>query len=209
MSKQIDHSKNAAEVYNKVSKTYFEKFHETCEYIDEFINLMPMKGHVLDVGCGTGTNSGYLLSHGFSVIGVDISSGMLKIARKMYPKIKFTKMDMRKLKFNDYKFDGILVSYSLFHVPDKDIKKALMEFKRVLKDGGIIYFALQEGSGEKIMTETLNPKFKVYIRFFEMKEFIDILNRLGFVILMKRKRKPYDKFEFWCNKFFVIAKKSE
>jgi ubiquinone/menaquinone biosynthesis C-methylase UbiE len=206
-SGQTDHSKNAAKVYNKTAKIYFEKFHETCEYIDNFISLLPPKGSVLDVGCGTGPNSHYLHERGFLVEGIDLSIGMLKIAKKNYPHIKFTKMDMRSLRFKDRQFDGILVPYSLFHVPNKDMKKTLAGFRRVLKDEGVIYFALQEGFGEKIMTDTVNPKYSLYVRFFKMKEFVDLLDKNGFTVVFKKIRKLCGKYEFQCNKIFIIAKK--
>lgn len=46
-------------------------------------------GPVADVGCGTGRVTGFLHSQGLDVSGIDLSPGMLAIARRTYPHIAF------------------------------------------------------------------------------------------------------------------------
>lgn len=48
----------------------------------EFVQSHPLaKGRALDVGCGTGTNALWLAEQGFSVVGVDVSSVAIEMAR--------------------------------------------------------------------------------------------------------------------------------
>jgi len=48
------------------------------------------KGHVVDIGCGSGTWANILADKGYTVSGVDISPNMIKIAKQNVPKANFT-----------------------------------------------------------------------------------------------------------------------
>src|SRR4051794_11919277 len=51
---------------------------------------------IVEIGCGTGITSRELVSAGYSVLGVDNSAAMLKIARSFAPKVKFRRMSWTK-----------------------------------------------------------------------------------------------------------------
>ncbi len=50
------------------------------ELCDEFLRLLPADGTVLDLGCGSGRDSKYFLSHGREVISVDGSKELCRLA---------------------------------------------------------------------------------------------------------------------------------
>src|SRR3569623_1455803 len=58
----------------------------------------PSPGHdLLDVGCGTGRHLQHFTAH-YRCEGVDNNAGVLSLARKALPRVRFTKMDMSKLR---------------------------------------------------------------------------------------------------------------
>ena len=65
------------------------------------------------------------MDKGFQVIGIDYSNEMLGTARNKVPDGSFRHMDMRELDFEEESFDGLLVAYSLIHIPSEDIPKTL------------------------------------------------------------------------------------
>lgn len=69
--------------------------------------LVPHNKHVIEIGCGTGD----LLNHlkASKAVGADISAGMIRIAEKKYPNIKFYETDAEALDISE-KFDYIIVS---------------------------------------------------------------------------------------------------
>src|SRR5260370_41549207 len=92
-------------------------------------------GSVLDVGCGTGENALYLAGNGFSVTGVDLTSGAIAAARAKAAERKL-KVDFRignalSLDFNDGIFNNVIDS-GLFHTfPDNDRPSYAREVARV------------------------------------------------------------------------------
>jgi len=109
-------------------------------------------GEALDFGCGIGRLTKELAKHFNQVYGVDIAPTMLKTAREIYgenSKIIFVQNNHHDLaSFNTGKFDLIISLITLQHIPDKEIiKKFILEFLRILKPNGILYFQLPSVPG--------------------------------------------------------------
>ncbi|OGI12482.1 hypothetical protein A3K64_04185 [Candidatus Micrarchaeota archaeon RBG_16_36_9] len=204
----MDKSKQASLLYDKIAELYSREFSTPSEYIDEFLELIPGNGKILDAGCGPGVDSGYMKARGFEVLGVDLSEEMLKIAKQKFPKIHFELADLRALKLKPNSFDGILASCSLIHIPKKDIIPTLQNFNKFLKRDGKIYIALQAGkSGEIFINEPFKPDEKLFLNIISIDEIKDLLFKTGFSIVKKYERKPKSKEELNFTKLFIIAKK--
>ena len=108
----------------------------------ELIEKISLEGteNVLDLGCGDGkvtAEISKLVING-SIIGVDNSAGMIKLARDkhstaIYPNLSFQEMDAGNLKFND-RFDLIFSNAALHWV--KDQKPVIKGMFKSLKQGG-------------------------------------------------------------------------
>ena len=103
--------------------------------------------HVLDAGCGTGRMGRYLVRRGCSVVGVDLSPGMLEQARRAAPDLELYEGSLVDLPFADDMFDGVLLWYSVIHLTDAELPVALAEVARVLRPGGLVLVASQKGAG--------------------------------------------------------------
>lgn len=109
---------------------------------------------VLDVPCGLGRHDQWLRKLGFKVKGIDIDHDFIRAAKERYPKFKasYRVGNMSKLPYKNCSFDVILCLYSSFNIPvDKENYKVLAEFKRVLREGGLLVMDLQSKSGLKVM----------------------------------------------------------
>lgn len=95
---------------------------------------------ILELGCGTG-NILKELHKDFDVTGVDISKGMLKIAKKKIPKGKFYLQDIRNFRI-DKKFDVILCLYdTINHLTlFNDWKKIFTNVYEHLNNNGLFIF---------------------------------------------------------------------
>lgn len=90
---------------------------------------------ILDAGCGTGVAFPILKPFG-TVTGIDLSPEALRFAKKMGEKTK--KASVMKLPFLARSFDAVVSLDVLYHAWVKDYRKALFEYARVLKPGGIL-----------------------------------------------------------------------
>lgn len=91
---------------------------------------------VLDAGCGTGYLSGRLRDRGARVVGVDISSQMIAIARADHPDIDFRTESVATLaSVDDDAFDAIVSNYVLMDAPD--LEATVRSLYRVLRPGGL------------------------------------------------------------------------
>lgn len=92
---------------------------------------------VLHLGCGAGGHDFYFKKH-FSVTGVDLSEGMLEIAKKTNPEITYINGDMRNVKL-DEKFDIVMIPDSIMYMSTlEDLSAALRNAAAHMKPRGIL-----------------------------------------------------------------------
>jgi len=97
----------------------------------------------LDVACGTGVLTRELpaiVGETPAPVGLDISPGMLEVARRLNPDIQWRHGDAVALPFEDGSFDRVLCQYGLMFFPDRPA--ALREMSRVLAAGGRLAIAV-------------------------------------------------------------------
>jgi ubiquinone/menaquinone biosynthesis C-methylase UbiE len=99
---------------------------------------------LLDAGCGEGYLSRYYAQLGANVTGVDISEELIKISRKITEEaridVSFRVGNVCNLDIQDNSFDLILCNLVLLNIPC--FQKALSEFCRILKLGGVLVLSI-------------------------------------------------------------------
>lgn len=98
---------------------------------------------VLDVACGTGVlaREAYLrVGADGMVAGLDSNPGMLSIAERLQPMIKWRQGRAEALPYSDESFDGVVCQFGLMFFDDR--LRALTEMMRVLVPGGHLSLAV-------------------------------------------------------------------
>ncbi|MFI5933676.1 class I SAM-dependent methyltransferase [Actinoplanes sp. NPDC051494] len=111
----------------------------------EFVLAAGLGTDVLDVGCGTGRLEPFLASRGLTPRGVDLSPGMIEVARRDRPDFTFEVADVRELPFADASLAGVVGWYSLMYLAPGDRAVAFAELARVVRPGGFLATAFKAG----------------------------------------------------------------
>lgn len=134
-----------ASSYDTVSKGYDTYFLKTMHrYNDEVLSLLlkePVGQQVLDLACGTGYNTQFLIKQGVKakITLVDLSEGMLSQAKgktvNNNAQLTFVNQDMLSYlqSCTDGKYDTVICMWAIKYQPPMQVIK---ECSRVLKEGG-------------------------------------------------------------------------
>ena len=95
---------------------------------------------VLDVGCGAGLALVLAAERGATASGLDVSPGLLGVARERLPGVDLRDGDMESLPFPDAVFDAV-VGVNAFQFAG-DPRRALREAARVTRPGGRVVASL-------------------------------------------------------------------
>ncbi|MFI9008487.1 class I SAM-dependent methyltransferase [Actinosynnema sp. NPDC053489] len=110
-------------------------------------------GPVVDVGCGPGHITAHLRGLGVDAFGVDLSPGMVALARREHPGVRFEVGSMTALDLAAGSVGGVLAFYSVIHVPDEEVPVAFAGFRRVLRPGGVVLVGFHVGDRVSVKTE--------------------------------------------------------
>lgn len=107
--------------------------HAIYKYVLDFLKLKSTD-KLLDVGCGSGLFCKLASAEGIAVTGFDGTDALIEQAKKRVPTIDFFIGEMEELPFADKTFD-VITGFNSFQYA-ANVKNALMEAKRALKDDG-------------------------------------------------------------------------
>src|SRR5215472_9661220 len=120
------------------------------ESYERFAELLTHRGLVLDLGCGSGLDIPALAARGLTVVGLDISGAILRIAQAEVPDVagRLLQADMRALPLATGSLDGVWADGSLHHLPKEELAGAVREVARVLRSGGLFGMSAERGEFE-------------------------------------------------------------
>lgn len=120
----------------------------------------PRSTPVLDVGCGAGRHLLWLERQGFAAYGTDSAPHGLarscELLRSEDRPARVALADMRALPFADCSFAAVVAHHVLYHGTAADVRRAIAEAGRVLRDEGMLVGTLlstrawKHGEGERL-----------------------------------------------------------
>jgi len=133
---------------------------------------------VLEIGCGTGKNTEWLLTKAMRVVGADFSAEMLEKAKEkiMSKNVEFIHADIReKWFFSEKQFDLITCSLALEHIENIDF--VFHQANSVLKSGGLFYIGelhpFRQYQGSKARFETNDGVFELECFVHHISDFFE------------------------------------
>ncbi len=195
-----DHRPQTRQGYNAIAADYARSLPmlnaETTldvAMIDDFADrcAAAQLGPVLDAGCGTGRVSAHLAARGLEVSGVDLSPGMVEVARRTHPQLRFDVGALEDLPVPDASLGGLLAWYSLIHTAPARLPAIVGEFARVLRPGVWLLTAFHAGDGQRVEHATVygHPVELTNYRH-DPQHVINALHEAGVVVHVQLHRQP-------------------
>lgn len=150
----MDISAGAVISFNKHAAAYHERFGQLDLYNDTydlFSALIPLRhSSILDVGCGPGIITNYLLKRrpDLKLTGVDLAPNMLAIAKENNPEAEFKLMDCREISKLNTQYDAVVCGFTIPYLNREETTKFISDCADLVKPGGVVYFSLIEGNYE-------------------------------------------------------------
>jgi 2-polyprenyl-3-methyl-5-hydroxy-6-metoxy-1,4-benzoquinol methylase len=131
----------------------------------EHPNLLHTPGLALDVAMGLGGNADFLIPHGFSVVGIDLSRVAVAIAKHRQPQLQAVIADLNDFPFPENHFD-VICNFYYYNMP------LFGRFRQMLKPGGVLFLeTLLEGMSRdrpEILPERLAKPGEIRSCFSDM-----------------------------------------
>ncbi|MGM0406162.1 MAG: class I SAM-dependent methyltransferase [Thermoplasmatota archaeon] len=127
-------AERASKTFDKIAEHFDKTRNRPWDVVVEFLD--ERSGLLLDLGCGNGRHTKVASKSGLSVVGLDASHRLLKIARDKSDKgVDMIRGGFKSLPFKNGCFDHVIFIASLHHLRAGRVD-ALREVKRVMKQGG-------------------------------------------------------------------------
>jgi ubiquinone/menaquinone biosynthesis C-methylase UbiE len=205
MDTQTSYDRVADEYVRRISDELKDKPLDR-QLLDRFAKSVRNLGSVCDMGCGPGHVARYLHEHGVKVCGVDISTEMVKRARRLTPGVEFRQGDMMALDIPDETCAGVVAFYSIIHIPRTDVVRALRELRRVLQPGGLLLLSFHIGNDTIHLDDWWGHRVCIDFFFFQSAEMASYLTSAGFEIEETIERDPYPDVEHHSRRSYIFAR---
>lgn len=158
-----------------------ELYNEAYDYL---LTLLRPKDALLDLGCGPGNISHYLLQFQptLEVTSVDQSPEMIELARNKLGQGAFLVGDICELSL-DSVFDCVACGFAIPYMTLPLVRKTAQVMNRSLKQRGVFYISFMEGQNEGFEKTSFTGNDELYIYYHSRDTVIEILAENGLSLL--------------------------
>lgn len=210
---QEDSYKITFQTWNKIASIYQDKFMNLDIYNDTYDlfcdKIEKINPQVLEIGCGPGNITRYILSKrpDLKIYGIDIAPNMIKLAKENNPTANFKVMDCREIEFLTKTYDAILCGFCMPYLSENDCNKLIKDSTTLLNSNGVLYFSTIEGDYSRSGYEAGSSGDKVYV-YYHSESYLKKLLELNNVDLICIIKKQYSKTSTESSTHLIfIAKK--
>lgn len=172
---------NSLKYWNNLHADYNRNDIKIDDWLEKFDDIiLSCTSPILDLGCGSGNDTLYLINKGKKVISCDQSINAIENIKKNFPEIYDTKCFnmLDGMPFNDNSYELIIADLCLHYFREKDTLRILNELRRVLVIGGHLIFRINSindvnhgaGKGKEIEHHLYETDDKRLKRFFDEKD---------------------------------------
>lgn len=178
-------NKETVETWNNIARIYQDKFMNLDIYNFTYdaicSNITFPNAKLLEIGCGPGNISKYLLNKrpDFEITGIDIAPNMIELAKSNNPTAHFMVMDTRDIHQLESKFDGIIGGFCLPYLNQSECNNLIEQASYLLFENGLLYLSFVEGEPSKSEYK-IGIGGRVFFNYHNLEHVIEILSNSNF-----------------------------
>lgn len=149
-----DHFERVQRVFHSAADDYVEAFMDVARYhsaLNTFLASLPQGAQVLEVGCGPGNITRYLLDQrpDLHILGTDLAHAMVERARQHCPEARFMQQDVRQVDHTLGLFNGVVCGFLLPYLSVADTQQLFRTVNHLLAPQGSFYLSTMEDDPER------------------------------------------------------------
>ena len=193
----MDKTKIAVSVFDKMARSYQDKFMDVSLYGDSFDlfckEIKTQNASVLELACGPGNITKYLLDKrpDLKILGTDLAPNMISLAKNNNPSAEFQLLDCRTILSLGKKFDAIMCGFCLPYLSKEETKQLVSDSYKILNSGGVLYISTMEDDYNKSGLRKGSGGDEIFMHYYEEYFLTGALLENNFTIIdVSRKEYP-------------------
>jgi ubiquinone/menaquinone biosynthesis C-methylase UbiE len=209
----MNKTQQAIKVFDTAAEKYQDKFMDVSLYqasLDIFCNALPKNARILELACGPGNITKYLLQQrpDLKILGTDLAPKMLELAQINNPTAQFELMDAKAINNLNQQFDGIMCGFCTPYLTKEETIKLIADANNCLSKKGVFYLSTMEDDYSKSGPQkSSDGTIELHIYYHQADYLIEAFKTNGFTIIKKQQQHfPIEDGEGF-NDLILIAKK--
>lgn len=156
-----------------------------------FCDALPLNASVLDVACGPGNLSRFLLDRraDLQIFGTDLAPNMVSLAEANVPEGTFSVSDMRQIASVRSRYDAIVCGFGLPYLSKDETAAFLADIPNALRENGWLYLSTMTADTDDSRLQTSSDgKDTVLTHYHAEATLLGILTRAQFAIVHSQKQ---------------------
>ena len=170
----MDPYQETFETWNQLAQLYQDRFMDldnynaTYDFICNTLSAEQIK--VLEIGCGPGNITKYLLNKrpDLKVLATDVAPNMVALAKANNPSAEFEVLDSRQLHQIKTKYDALIAGFCIPYLSTEDCKKLIADASVLINQKGLLYLSFVEGDPQQSGFQTGSSGDRAYFYFHDL-----------------------------------------
>lgn len=186
-------NKKAVDLFNKLADSYQERFLSVEAYSESFhalLSILDKNSRILDVACGPGNISRFLLNErpDLDILGIDLAPNMIEWAKRNNPTATFIVQDAQKIDQLTETFDAIIVGFLFPYFTMTQVREFIEKAHKILSKDGIIYISTMEDRYENSRFRSSSTGDQLLMHYYEASDLIEILEMYRFQTVFEKRQ---------------------
>ena len=175
--------------WNRIAQQYEDAFMDLELYNDTYDvfceSIKNDNARILEIGCGPGNISKYLLTRNpsYNILAIDVSHKMIELAKKNNPNTECQVLDCRNITELQKTFDAIICGFTIPYLSKSDCSKIIYDCSGLLEEKGIFYLSFVAGHYKNSGFIQGSTDDRVYFYFHNLERIKNELKENSFDII--------------------------